>query len=64
MHAGVTRYAVVQALHEVLTALHRDHHTESVRHRMASFDQYNQALGLKHWLALESELLQPMDRKD
>ncbi len=64
MHAGITRYAVVQALHEVLTALHRDHHTGSVRHRMASFDQYNQALGLSRWLALESELLQPMDRKD
>jgi hypothetical protein len=44
--------------------LHRDHHTGSVRHRMASFDQYNQALGLQRWLALESELLQPMDRKD
>ncbi len=61
MHAGVTRYAVVQALHEVLTALRRDHHTGSVRHRMASFDQYNQALGLSRWLALESELLQPTD---
>lgn len=62
MHAGVTRYAVVQALHEVLTALHRDHHTGEVRHRMASFDQYNQALGLSRWLALESELLQPADK--
>ena len=61
LHAGITRYAVVQAMHDVLTALHRDHNTQSVRHRMASFDQYNQALGLSHWLALESELLQPLD---
>lgn len=59
LHAGITRYAVVQAMHEVLTALHRDHHTGSVRHRMASFEQYNQALGLPGWLALEAELLQP-----
>jgi hypothetical protein len=28
---------------------------------MASFDQYNQALGLSGWLALESELLKPID---
>ncbi len=59
LHAGITRYAVVQALQEVLAALHRDHHTQSVRHRMASFDQYNQALGLPEWLALEEELLKP-----
>ena len=61
LHAGTTRYAVVQAMHEVLTALHRDQNTRSVRERMASFDQYNQALGLSGWLALESELLKPMD---
>ena len=61
LHAGTTRYAVVQAMHEVLIALHRDQNTHSVRQRMASFDQYNQALGLSHWLALESELLKPMD---
>jgi methylisocitrate lyase len=59
LHAGITRYAVVQALQEVLAALHRDHHTQSVRHRMASFEQYNQALGLPEWLALEEELLKP-----
>jgi hypothetical protein len=28
---------------------------------MASFEQYNQALGLPAWLALEAELLKPMD---
>jgi hypothetical protein len=26
---------------------------------MASFEQYNQALGLPEWLALEEELLKP-----
>jgi 2-methylisocitrate lyase-like PEP mutase family enzyme len=61
LHAGTTRYAAVQAIHEVLSTLHRDQHTHAVNHRMASFEQYNQALGLPAWLALEAELLKPMD---
>jgi 2-methylisocitrate lyase-like PEP mutase family enzyme len=61
LHAGTTRYAAVQAMHEVLSTLHRDQHTHAVNHRMASFEQYNQALGLPAWLALEAELLKPMD---
>jgi hypothetical protein len=48
-------------MHEVLSTLHRDQHTHAVNHRMASFEQYNQALGLPAWLALEAELLKPMD---
>ena len=53
LHAGVARYAVVKALQDALGALHRDGHTRSVRDRMASFEAYNQILGMDHWLALE-----------
>jgi 2-methylisocitrate lyase-like PEP mutase family enzyme len=57
LHAGVVRYAVVKAVEDVLTALHRDHHTGSVRDRMASFEQYNGALDLRRWLELEQKYL-------
>lgn len=57
LHAGVARYAVVKALNEVFTALRRDASTAAVRHRMAGFDEYNAALGLDEWLALETRLL-------
>lgn len=57
IHAAVVRYAVVTAVHEVLAALHRDGNTEAVRERMSSFNQYNGALALDDWLALEARYL-------
>jgi methylisocitrate lyase len=57
LHAGVLRYAVVKAMREVLGALHRDHNTAAVRNMMASFDDYNAALGLTEWLDLEQRYL-------
>jgi 2-methylisocitrate lyase-like PEP mutase family enzyme len=57
IHAGVVRYAVVKAVHDALTALHRDGNTESVRPMMAGFDAYNGALALDDWLALEERYL-------
>jgi 2-methylisocitrate lyase-like PEP mutase family enzyme len=59
LHAGVARYAAVKALQDAFSALHRDSHTESVRDRMASFDDYNAALGLNEWLALEQQFTDP-----
>jgi len=59
LHAGVARYAAVKALQDAFIALHRDSHTESVRDRMASFDDYNAALGLNEWLALEQQFTDP-----
>ena len=53
LHAGVARYAVVKALQDAFGALQRDHHTGTVRDRLASFDDYNAVLGLADWLALE-----------
>ena len=50
IHAGVVRYAVVKAVQDALSALHRDGNTEAVRDRMASFDDYNGALALEEWL--------------
>ena len=55
LHAGIARYAVVKALQDAYSALHRDQHTQSVRDRMASFEAYNQVLGLDHWMALEQQ---------
>ena len=46
LHAGVARYAVVKALQDAFGALHRDGHTRAVRDRMASFEAYNQILGM------------------
>ncbi len=57
IHAAVVRYAVVKAVHEALAALHRDGNTEAVRDRMASFNEYNGALALDEWLALEARYL-------
>ena len=57
LHAGVVRYAVVKAVQEALIALHRDHNTLAVRERMASFTDYNRALALEDWLALEARYL-------
>lgn len=57
LHAGVTRYAVVKALQDVLGALHRDGNTAAVRGMMASFDEYNAVLDLKKWLKLEEHYL-------
>jgi 2-methylisocitrate lyase-like PEP mutase family enzyme len=57
LHAGVLRYAVVKAMQDVLGALHRDAGTASVRGMMASFEQYNDALGLTEWLDLEQRYL-------
>jgi 2-methylisocitrate lyase-like PEP mutase family enzyme len=57
LHAGVVRYAVVKAVTDVLTALHRDHNTAAVRDRMASFEQYNDALDLRRWLDLEQRYI-------
>jgi 2-methylisocitrate lyase-like PEP mutase family enzyme len=57
LHAGVARYAVTRALREAFAALRRDGHTGAVRERMASFEEYNAALGLEAWLELESRLL-------
>jgi 2-methylisocitrate lyase-like PEP mutase family enzyme len=59
LHAGVLRYAVVKAMQDVLGALHRDGSTASVRNMMASFEEYNGALGLTEWLALEQRYLGP-----
>ncbi len=56
-HAGVVRYAVVKAVHDAMVALHRDHNTEAVRERMASFNEYNGALALDDWLALEARYI-------
>jgi 2-methylisocitrate lyase-like PEP mutase family enzyme len=55
LHAGVARYAAVKALQDAFQALHQDSHTRSVSDRMASFDDYNQVLGLNDWLALERQ---------
>jgi 2-methylisocitrate lyase-like PEP mutase family enzyme len=57
IHAGVVRYAVVKAVQDALVALHRDGNTQAVRDRMAGFDDYNGALGLDEWLALEERYL-------
>jgi methylisocitrate lyase len=57
IHAGVVRYAVVKAVQDALAALHRDGNTEAVRAGMASFAEYNGALGLQDWLALEERHL-------
>jgi 2-methylisocitrate lyase-like PEP mutase family enzyme len=62
LHAGVLRYAVVKAMQDVLGALHRDGSTASVRNMMASFEEYNGALGLTEWLALEERHLGPAPR--
>lgn len=55
LHAGVARYAAVKALQDAFTALHQDSHTRSVRERMASFEDYNQILGMDDWLQLERQ---------
>ena len=55
LHAGVARYAAVKALTDAFTALHQDSHTRTVRDRMASFDEYNQILGMDEWLQLEQQ---------
>jgi 2-methylisocitrate lyase-like PEP mutase family enzyme len=55
LHAGVARYAAVRALTDAFTALHQDSHTRTVRDRMASFDEYNQILGMDEWLQLEQQ---------
>jgi 2-methylisocitrate lyase-like PEP mutase family enzyme len=57
IHAGVVRYAVVKAVQDALTALHRDGNTASVRDAMGSFGDYNGVLGLDDWLALEERYL-------
>ena len=64
LHAGVVRYAVVKALREALGALARDGNTASVRGMMASFEEYNAALGLEEWLSLEEKYLGPPRRAD
>lgn len=55
LHAGTARYAVVKALQDTFQALHRDSHTLTVRDRMASFDDYNQILGMDEWLQIERQ---------
>lgn len=55
LHAGVARYAAVKAMHNAYTALARDASTRRVRDSMASFDEYNDLLDLKAWLALEEK---------
>lgn len=55
LHAGVARYAAVKALQDAFQALRQDSHTRSVSDRIASFEQYNQVLGLNDWLALEHQ---------
>jgi len=55
LHAGIARYAVVKALQDAYQALHRDQNTMAVRDHMASFEAYNQVLGLDHWMALEQQ---------
>ena len=57
LHAGVVRYAVVKAIQDALSALHRDGNTASVRSMMASFEQYNAVLDLQKWLDLEQRYL-------
>ena len=55
LHAGTARYAVVKALKDSFQALRQDSHTRSVRDRMATFDEYNQVLGMDEWLELERQ---------
>ena len=57
MHAGISRYAVVRALKDVFNALKNEGSTASVKSRMASFDEYNNALNLQYWLELEEHYL-------
>jgi methylisocitrate lyase len=57
MHAGIARYAVVRALKDVFSALHNEGHTRSVQSKMATFDEYNQALELERWLGIEEHYL-------
>ncbi|MCK9916015.1 oxaloacetate decarboxylase [Microbacteriaceae bacterium K1510] len=55
MHAAVARYAVVKALQTALGTLRRQGTTRDIRGMMATFEEYNAALGLDEWLALESK---------
>jgi len=57
MHAGIARYAVVRALKDVFSALHKDGNTSTVKSKMASFDEYNQVLELQRWLDVEDHYL-------
>jgi methylisocitrate lyase len=57
LHAGVARYAVVKALQTVLNSLHTTGSTASVQSMMATFDEYNDVLGLNEWLNVEKHFL-------
>lgn len=57
MHAGIARYAVVQALQDVFKALRNEGSTASVKSKMASFDEYNKILDLEYWLNIENHYL-------
>lgn len=59
LHAGALRYAATKAMRQVADALHRYHSTASVRHMMASFDEYNSVLGVDAWLDVEQKYSVP-----
>ena len=63
LHAGTARYAVVKALMDAYKALLTDGHTQSVREKMATFDEYNNALDLNKWLEIENHFLASLDLK-
>lgn len=55
IHVGAARGAVVRTLYDVLGTLYREGSTKSVLDKIASFDEYNRAIGLPEWLDLEKK---------
>jgi 2-methylisocitrate lyase-like PEP mutase family enzyme len=54
VHAGTARYAIVKALYDSLGTLRRDGNTAACRGALATFEQYNAALGMDDWLGREA----------
>ncbi|MEE9274299.1 MAG: oxaloacetate decarboxylase [bacterium] len=57
IHPGIVRCAYLRAVMEVLEPLRREGTTRSVRDRLASFEEYNEALGIGEVRDWESKYL-------
>jgi len=57
LHAGIARYAVVKSLMDAYKALMVHGSTQSVKDKMATFEEYNDALDLNNWLEIEKYFL-------
>jgi hypothetical protein len=57
LHAGIARYAVVKSLMDAYKALRVDGSTQSVKEKMATFEEYNDVLDLNNWLEIEQYFL-------